>query len=356
MITQRFEPASLSRTALDEYLALGWYRIGRALITADFLVSDGKLRSTVWTRLDLQTHRFRGSLRKLMARNERRFRVEIGPLVLDPVHEQLYARYRAMVGGNRAENLDEVLGGEHGRGLFHTREISIRDGDTLVAFSWFDLGETSVQSLIGVYDPAYTRHGLGFWTLLLEIAHAAELGMRFHYAGYVLSEPSGMDYKRRVGDLEYLDPATKQWLADSPYPPLQSPAEIQRRRLGDAAEALSRSGSTVSCFHNSALMMPGLRDQVPRCSTEPILLICTTTEHPLGVLTTWDQEQERYVIFGGRPVSVTLDRDDGDDTTSEPVEVHLFIVQERLGEYSSVEEVAFWVRHYLPMIGSLLAP
>jgi arginyl-tRNA--protein-N-Asp/Glu arginylyltransferase len=350
MITQRFEPDSLSRAQLDEYLALGWYRMGRALITTGYLASDGDIRSTVWTRLDLARHSFRSSLRKLMAKKVRRFRVEIGELVLDPAHEQLYRRYREMVGGSRAESLDEVLGGEAGRRLFDTREIRVYSEGALVAFSWFDLGDTSVQSLIGVYDPAYRRHGLGFYTLLLEIAHASEIGMRFHYAGYVLSEPSGMDYKLRVGELDYLDPATKQWLREPPYAPRQSPAEIQRRRLGEAADALSRSGSSVLRFLNSALLIPGLCEQIPQCATEPILLICASAEHPWGVLTAWEQGRDRYAIFSGRPVVVAVDASETDSAAAEPTYIHLFILHERLGEYTSVEEVAFWVRHYLPLL------
>jgi arginine-tRNA-protein transferase len=349
MISQRLEPDRLSRAALDDYLARGWYRIGRALITTDYLVSDGDLRSAIWTRVDLQRHRFRSSLRKRMARNARRFRVEVGDLVLDTAHEQLYARYREMAGGVRAESLDQVLGGEEGRLLFHTREISIWSDDALVAFSWFDLGETSIQSLIGVYEPAYRKHGLGFYTLLLEIEHAAALGMRFHYAGYVLSEPSGMDYKRSVGDLEYLDPATKSWLDHSPYAAGQSPAEVRRRRLGEAADALSRSGAGGGIVLNSLLKIPGLSDQIPQCSDEPLLLICTSEAHPLGVLTVWEQERESYALFSGKPVSVTLDHDDTGEPT-EPMQIDLFIVQRRLGDFDSAEEVAFWVRHYLPLL------
>lgn len=352
MITQRFEPDSLSRAQLDDYLALGWYRMGRALITTEYLASEGEIRSTVWTRLDLERHRFRGSLRKLMARKERRFKVEIGELALDPAHEQLYRRYREMAGGSRAESLDEVLGGEAGRRLFETREISVYCDGALVAFSWFDLGDTSMQSLIGVYDPAYRKHGLGFYTLLLEIAHASAIGLRFHYAGYVLSEPSGMDYKLRVGELDYLDPRTKLWLREPPYAPQQSPAEIQRRRLGEAAEALARSGSSALRFLNSALLIPGLCDQIPHCATEPILLICASREHPWGVLTAWDQARERYAIFSGRPVAVALEGGESDDGGGEGMHIHLFILNERLGEYTTVDEVAFWVRHYL----ALLAP
>lgn len=350
MISQRVEPEGLSRAELDDYLARGWYRIGRVLITTDYLVSDGELRSALWTRLDLQRHRFRPSQRKLVARSRRLFRVEVGDLAPDSAHEDLYTRYREHVGGSRAESLDEVLGGEEGQRLFHTREISLWDGDALVAFSWFDLGETSVQSLIGVYDPAYSKHGLGFCTLLLEIEHAAALGMRFHYAGYVLSEPSGMDYKRRVGALEFLDPRTTRWLGDSPYPPRRSPAEVQRRRLAEAASALTRSGSCAACVFNSMFKFAGLQEQVPSAALDPLLLISALPESPFGVLTTWDQELERYVIFSGRPVSGTLAREPGEDPTTPPDYIHLFLIEERLGDYLSVEDVAFWVRYYLPLL------
>ncbi len=349
MIASRIEPETLPGAALDDYLARGWYRIGRALITTDYLVNDGQLRSTIWTRLDLQGLRFRASLRKQLAETRRRFEIRIGDLVLDAEHENLYTRYREMVGGNRAESLDEVTGGEEGRALFHTREISIWNDGALIAFSWFDLGETSVESLIGVYDPAYRKHGLGFCTLLLEVEHATEIGMRYHYAGYVLSEPSGMDYKRRIGRLDYLDPEAGRWLDDSPYAAGQSPAEIQRSRLAEAAQALSDSGSPVSLVLNSALMIPGLRDHVPGCSLDPMLLISAAPQRSQGVLTTWDQQLSGYVLFSGQPISVLLGREDPDEAAP-PVQVHLFVARERLSHHGSVDEVAFWVRHYLHMI------
>ncbi|MEP7124660.1 MAG: hypothetical protein ABJE95_27275 [Byssovorax sp.] len=350
MIASRIEPETLARTELDDYLERGWYRIGRAMITTDYLVSDGDLRSTIWTRLDLRKSRFRGSLRKQLAQAHARFEIRIGDLVLDATREALYTRYRETVGGNRAESLDEVTGGEAGRALFHTREIGIYDGDALVAFSWFDLGETSVESLIGVYEPAYSKHGLGFCTLLLEIEHAAAIGLHYHYAGYVLSEPSGMDYKRRVGDLEYLDPASKRWLPVFPYPAGLSPAEVQRTRLAEAAEALTRSGSPVHHVLNSALLIPGLREHVPGCTLDPILLISSPLPRALGVLTAWDQARATYVLFGGQPISVALEREGADEGASAPVPVHLFVVHERLGEHATAEEIAFWVRHYLTLL------
>ncbi|MEZ4314061.1 MAG: GNAT family N-acetyltransferase [Polyangiaceae bacterium] len=338
MFTERLEPERLTRAELDDYLARGWYRIGRALITTEYLVSGGQLRSTVWTRLDLKAHRFRPSLRKQMARVARRFRVEVGEHIIDEEHEQLYARYREHVGGERARTLHAVLGGDEGRALFETREIRLFDGGRLVAFSWFDLGEDSLQSLIGVYDPDYRRFGLGFHTMLLEIAHGAELGMRYHYSGYVLCDHPSMDYKLRVGELEYLDPKTGLWVSESPYSAGNSPAEILRRRLGAAARALTRTGTPYLVALNSALEIPGLKEQIPGCTTVPILVMCPA-EDRTGVLVTWEEEPGHYALLRGVPLTVTIEDGPGD----EPLRVHAFLVHDRMAERGSAEEAAHLV-------------
>ena len=101
MSTERAEPELLTPTELDDHLARGWYRVGYGMITTDLLLWGGELRSTIWTRLDVRGHRFKPSLRKLIARNGRRFQVRVGELVIDDAREQLYARYLEKVGGER---------------------------------------------------------------------------------------------------------------------------------------------------------------------------------------------------------------------------------------------------------------
>lgn len=343
MIAHRLEPERLSGAELDQFLERGWYRIGRAMITTDYLVSDGLLRSTIWTRADLTRHTWSASLRKLMARNGRRFRFEVGPIRVDAAHEALYRRYRELVGGDRAESLDEILGGEPGRRVFDTQEISIYRGDELVAFSWFDVGEISVESLIGVYAPEERKHGLGFYTLLLEMDHAAASGKRFHYCGYVLSEPSNLDYKRRVGDLDYLEPRSGRWLSEAPYAPGGSPAEILRQRLGQANVGLQQAGLPVYCAYNSALQIPGLRERVPTCATDPILLSCAPAEGTLGVLVTWNEERDRYVLVAGTPLHLLLR---GSDEAGEGTPVHLFSVLQELGDYEEVADLVARVAEF----------
>ncbi len=312
--------------------------MGHGLITTDLLVWRGELRSTLWTRLDVRGHRFGPSLRKLIARNGRRFQVRVGKLVLDDEREQLYARYLAKAGGERAEHLANVVGGDRGRALFDTREISVWSGDQLVAFSWFDLGQLAVESLIGVYDPAFSRHSLGLYTMLHEILQTAELGRHFHYAGYVLAEPSSMDYKLQVGSLEYFDPRSSRWLDAPPFAAGQSPAEILRGRLDAAEGELRRVGVETARYLNPALQMRGLLEQAPLCPHQPLLLVCGSGER-LRVLVAWEHGQGAYAILRARPVVAAVGR-----AGAPPTHILLFFVEATLGERSSATEVAALAR------------
>jgi arginine-tRNA-protein transferase len=339
VISKTHKPDELSRAELDAYLARGWFRIGSVLITTEFLTWEGEVCSVVWTRLPLHDYAFKRSLQKLMASNARLFTTKVGPAVIDEAREALYARYCASVGGQRSPTLERFLGDPERRQLFDTREIGVFLGDTLVAFSWFDLGQTSVQSLLGVYDPDHAEHSLGFYTILLEIAHALELGLSYHYTGYVLADRAGMDYKRRVGNLEYLDPITLSWSLAFPYPRAESPAEILRRRLHDAATALDNAGAEVGLFVNAALQIPALLERQPRLAADPFLLMSTAGSAGRGLLVRWVPARDAYELIGGEPLALQLD---GADEGTEPL--RFFLRQALLCEARSVAELALLYR------------
>jgi arginine-tRNA-protein transferase len=341
VISKAHRPEALSRAELDAYLARGWFRIGGVLITTEFLTWEGEVCSVVWTRLPLRDYAFKRSLQKLMARNTRLFSTTVGPAVIDERREALYARYCAAVGGQRSPTLERFLGDPERRQLFDTREIAVFSGDTLVAFSWFDLGETSVQSLLGVYDPDHAEHSLGFYTILLEIAYALELGLAYHYTGYVLADRSGMDYKRRVGNLEYLDPITRSWSLAFPYAPSESPALVLQRRLQEAATALANAGAQVGLFVNAALQIPALLDRQPRLADDPLLLMSPASSNERGLLVRWVQARDTYELIGGEPLALQLD---GAEEGTEPL--RFFLRQEPLCEARSTAELAIFYAAY----------
>ena len=179
-------PQDVSKSALDRYLAEGWFRAGYAMARSPFVCFEGELYATVQVRSRLVGHRFGRSLRRLERRNDARFRVEIGAARCDADRERLYQACKPRFAGFVFENLSEMLEADPVMSLFDTREVAVYEGARLVAVSYFDVGDQSLASLLGLYDPALSRHSLGIYTMVLEIAYALENGLEHYYPGYVL--------------------------------------------------------------------------------------------------------------------------------------------------------------------------
>jgi len=328
----------LSPFELDHYLATGWFRIGQTLMTCRVVLFDGALRTALWTRLPLADHRFRKSSRKQLNRVRREFTVKVrrGP-VIDQEHESLYQRYRQVARGERSPTLDDFLYGDsEPLELFDTWETQVFDQGRLVAFSWFDLGQSSAQSLMGVYDPDYRRYGLGFTTMLLEIEHATAVGKDWFYPGYVLPGEPAMDYKLRIGDVEYYDADAGTW---NPWSEVEQHelAETQlRRALREAANQLAAEGVRVVMRMYPMFEAPAWHDQLVQCLEAPLVLVCDP--RPLArrqVLITYDLDRKQYEIIRCARASAMALTHDGD--VGRPIE--LWLVEERLGRFDRIEGV-----------------
>lgn len=267
-------PDQLSPEELDLYLAEGWFRIGQSLMTCRLIHSSRGLRSTIWTRLPLAGHRFSSSARRLLSQNRRRYRVEHRPLLIDAAREALYQRYLTIAEGERSASLSDFLSHHADRGLFDTHEISLWDVDELVALSWFDRGRDSVQSLLGIYEPAFHRDSLGFTTMLLEVDHAAREGLAFHYPGYVLPGDPSMDYKLRLGAMEFLDPWTQAW---RPLPELAGtrlPHLALEQALEAVSAALEAAGYPNTLRSYPMFEAPAWQEELPAAIDQPLVVEC----------------------------------------------------------------------------------
>ncbi len=339
MSTLVLHPDGLTPEALDDFLARGWYRIGPTLVTSRFLWSGAEVRSTLWTRLPLEGYRFRRSLRRRIRRVEDRFRVTSGPYVPDAAHEALYARYLTTVDGDRSPTLEHFLfGGEPDRGLFDTREVALWDGDRLVAFSLFDVGRESVESLIGAYEPSLARFGLGFYTLLAEIRWALERGFRYHYSGYVLpGDPMRMAYKLDVGDLEYLHPQTGEWCPWSTLDRGILPTVHLRRALSGVRDALRSRGLPAAVRPYPMFEAPAHHGDLSNCLDQPLFVECTPgLPGPTLLAATWDLDAEVYRLLRCmRAVGQARSA-----SSLEVWEVDLLVVVEWLGSQESPAELA----------------
>lgn len=154
-------------------------------------------------RTHLENYRFPKSIRKIINKNKRRFRVEFGLATICPQKERLYTFQKKRFKGYIFDTLEDFLFSGERTGLFRTRELRVYEGEKLVAASYFDLGQKSMASLIGLYDPAYRKHSLGVYTMALEVDYALQLGLKYYYPGYILKNFPSFDYKLRMGNIQY---------------------------------------------------------------------------------------------------------------------------------------------------------
>jgi arginyl-tRNA--protein-N-Asp/Glu arginylyltransferase len=331
-------PEVLPPEDLDGYLAGGWFRIGQAMMTCRVVLFDGQLRPSVWTRLPLHDLALSRNSRKLLARNLARYRVEVGSITVDDEREALYQRYRSNARGDRSPTLDDFLYGDSDRDVFDTRELTLRDpGGRLVAFSWFDLGRDSLQSLLGVYEPSLARDSLGLTTLLVEARWAADQGLLYHYPGYVLPGDPSMDYKLRLGDqMEFLDPFGKDWRTIRALPSARLPTARMEEQLEVAKRSLSAIGVRSILRRYPWFEAPAWQPDLSACVDQPMLLECFP-ERAGGTFlaVTCDLDHDRFgLVRCLRARAVTRGRTD----VETPIE--LWLVAERIGTYQSTEELA----------------
>ncbi len=205
MLVQYYYPFSLSPNRLDRYLAAGWFRNSIMLFRSKMLCMDGNLFDVINIRLGLNNYSFPKKYRKLLFKNKDQFRYEVKRASITKQKEALYKIHKTRFKGFIYDSLRQFLYSDTFSSVFQTFEINVYDGDQLIAFSYFDKGNHSIASLLGVFDPNYAKYSLGTYTMLLEIEYAIQNNHRFYYPGYIFNKPSMFDYKLKLGEHHYYD-------------------------------------------------------------------------------------------------------------------------------------------------------
>lgn len=238
-------PERVSQTELDKYLNAGWRCTGQAIYTSHFMrfppETEGRIYSTIPTRLNLRGYRFRKSLRKIYRKVHRNFEVQAGmPLVWDQEMEQVHKVYQRAFPDRPLADLEVYQSKPDGPFTFDTHCVKVYHGEELVAFSVFNLGEESLYSSQGIYLPSWGKYSLGFFTMLEEISYAQQTGRSFFYPGYVVPGYPEFDYKKRVGELEYFLLAPQKWVPASQVAESDIPINQMRDALRTLKERLQQ--------------------------------------------------------------------------------------------------------------------
>lgn len=244
-LTEKYLPKNLSKKELDDYLARGWYRLGAQIFTCQYLFFEEKLFSPVWMRLPLKGYAFRKRMRKIFNRNRRKFTVVIQPQNLTEEKEKLYQKYRQSFHSPIAVTLISNLQEAAKSTVYDTQEICIYHEEKLVACSFFDIGENSLTSILGIYDPDYQQDSLGFYSMLLEIEWGMKNGYAYYYPGYIVPQYPKFDYKLRIGkpeDLEFYDLRTGTWKTHNTYDENQTITLETGQKLAQLSHLLMENG------------------------------------------------------------------------------------------------------------------
>ena len=209
-----FPDNTIPAKRLDKLLASGYFRTGNYLMRTRVLYFNDEILNTLHIRILLQEHHFSKSLQKILKKNKEKFTYSIQPFNITIEKELLYKQHKKRFKGNASNSLSGFMYDNYNKNIFNTFEINIYDEGKLIAFSFFDVGITSMASIIGIFDQQYSSCSLGIYTMLLEMEYAKSMQFKYYYPGYVAYEPSQFNYKLRLADsFEFYDWYSKRWIS-----------------------------------------------------------------------------------------------------------------------------------------------
>ncbi len=208
-----YYPERLDGKELDNFLEMGWYRMGQTIFTTNFLSLKDKSYRVFWLRYNLHNLTLSQSLQRLKNRNKQ-FEVSVKSLAITDEIEELYAIYKTGINFQAAPSVHYWLyGGAPTFNAFHTEQIEVRDNGKLIAVGIADCGFESIAGIMNFYHPDYKKYSLGKYLMLLKIEASQKKNFRWYYPGYIVYQRAEFDYKLFLDNnaLEVLIPEMKGW-------------------------------------------------------------------------------------------------------------------------------------------------
>jgi arginyl-tRNA--protein-N-Asp/Glu arginylyltransferase len=204
LINEEFFADAVTPGQIDRLLADGWRHFGTHFFRYNLGVYEGEIRRVLPLRIRLSEFKLSKSQRRVLRRNED-LEVMIRPISLTPETIALFDRHKMRFRSGVPSSIYDFLSADPSTLPCQAFELNVRQDGKLVAASFFDVGETSVSSIYGIFEPTETARGLGIFTMLKEIEFALGEGKELYYHGYAYEGESFYDYKKRFSALEEFD-------------------------------------------------------------------------------------------------------------------------------------------------------
>ncbi|MGV3658684.1 MAG: GNAT family N-acetyltransferase [Prosthecobacter sp.] len=203
---------SVPAEIMDELWAGGWRHFGRYFFRYSSQPGEhGGVQTITPLRITLASFSCSKSQRRVLNKNAD-LRHEVVPAVINDEMRAMFQRHKGRFTYNVPDSLETFLGPDPATGPCECRMVRVLDADgRLRAASFFDAGRESASSVYGFFDPDESHRSLGIFTMLLEIQHCQEQGLKWIYPGYATKEPSPYDYKKQFRATQWLEWETGEW-------------------------------------------------------------------------------------------------------------------------------------------------
>ena len=203
-VNEEFYAPRVSPAQLDALLASGWRHFGAHFFRYNLGFYETEIRLVQPLRIRLSDFTVSKSQRRILKRNQD-LEIVTRPVEIDLEKEDLFERHKRRFKTGTPDSIYDFLDADAANTPGEALEISVYNNETLLAASFFDVGEKSISGIYAVFAPEETARSLGILTMLLEIEYAIETGKTFYYSGYAYAGNSFYDYKKRFAALEKFD-------------------------------------------------------------------------------------------------------------------------------------------------------
>ncbi len=151
-------------------------------------------------RLPVQELTSRRAHRRILARGDAVFRVELGPPLVDAARLELYEKHkreRDLVADSGARLDARGYRGFLVDSCAETYELRFYDGKTLAAVAVLDRGARAMSAVYCLWDPAYARLSLGTYSILKHVELCRRWDLTHLYLGLYIEDNPHMSYKAR---------------------------------------------------------------------------------------------------------------------------------------------------------------
>ena len=204
MINEYFIARHVDPAGMDKLWRQGWRHFGVYFFRYSIMEHKGADCHVIPLRVELSKFTLSRSQARVLRKN-RDLQVVIRPASIDEAKHALFYRHRERFKENVPESLLNFMSSKPASVPCRNEEICVYRGDTLLAASFLDVGETATSAVYAAFDPSEHKRSLGTLTMLKAIDYSRGLGSRYYYPGYAYREPSMYDYKKRLSGLEFLE-------------------------------------------------------------------------------------------------------------------------------------------------------